>query len=276
MLNWTLLGESPVVMPSLSAGVLLGAVLLSPRWRLWGPAVLLALLLAWGPADLRGGGVGNPLWWVGEQVLPAFSRLVFPYRAWALLSLLGAIAIAELVDRASGAGRAVVALGLVWLVLPASAKGTDALVSTPVEIPAYVEQVREKPGPVLDLPFPCSDEAVHLQAAHGSPLLGGMTESVEALRPEGLVEGLREDPLLAAAMDLGLGRETEFPDAGTSRVRWIVLHTALLHDSELAAHCWEGDRGVDRALQAIAGLTRLLGPPTVEDELATAWEVQAR
>jgi hypothetical protein len=140
--------------------------------------------------------------------------------------------------------------------------------------PAYVEAVRVAPGPVLNLPFPCTTEFVHEQIWHGQPLLGGMAEHASALRPPGVEERLQGDSLLSALIGAGNGRglggSLEEP---TDLARWLVFHKAVYAGSPLARQCWPEEQGPQRNDRALQELVLLLGPAQVDDAHAAAWDL---
>lgn len=251
--------------------VVLGIGLLGCRNRiLWGTAAGLGLLLVAGPRLAIGqSSITNPVWWAAS-VLPGLDRLLFPARAWPVLAFCGAAALAETVDRLRSKG--VVATGLVAaaLVVAVHAAHPARLRSTAVPVPAYAAEVAKNPGIVLDLPYPCGHFAIHLQALHGQPLFGGMAEHIAALRPPGVDARIAASPSLQALIAAAKGEKVGLTHAAPP-VRWVVLHSDI-YRNPLSRIC------LTRAQQAagsaaVASLETLLGPPTVQDAHATAWDL---
>lgn len=267
------------LLPGKSLALTVLVLVLAPRRRLWGVGAAVVGVLALGNTLWIPGtdGIPNPAWHLCEAVLPAFSRLLFPYRIWSALAVLAALALAESLDRVpGGARRWAAAVVAVWAGVAVGNPRGGMFIGTPVPRPAYVDAVREAPGTVLDLPFLCAEEAVVYQPLHGQALAGGMTENVPALRPEGVVERLEADPLLSA-----LGRASLGQDPGTAGdlglpVRWVVLHTELLRRSDQVKQCWKGPETNQMDAVARAALIRLLGPPHMEDREAVAWDLGIR
>lgn len=307
MPSWDLLDPLGGI-PDLSArflviwGLAVGVGMRFARRRLaWASCLALGLALAAGPR-LRGPfeAMGNPVWEVAEAVLPWFSRFWYPYRAWTVLALAGAWIAAEGWSRLSrdlsGKGRRARWVGVV--VLPLVVVGGTALPtlwrqalpssplpSSPLSMPAYVRAVRQDPGPVLALPFLCCGERVHLQPLHGAPLLGGMAEESEALRPPGLEERVLGSRAGRAVARASWGMRSSPEDGPLSRegieglegVRWIVLHHAVIQARAPRPECWRGpplepDERVSRVERA---LERVLGPPDTRDRHATAWKLDS-
>lgn len=272
-------GKSSLAVP-LTLGLLaLCALALCRRRRLWLTAAALALLVAAGPAlDLLAGEVTNPLWWLAERGLPGFVRLLYPYRAWCVLALVISVALAEAMDRwlPSPRHRAAALPLVVLLGIAAPGLGLPTLRSVEIARPAFTAAVRQAPGVVLNLPFPCTQDHLHYQPMHGQPLVGGMGVAVDALRPAGLMERLRKDDLAAALLDAGAGQTlaARFVAASSRAFRWVVLHKDIYGQSEVMNGCWQGPPATDRAKAARARVIELLGPPTVEDRHAAAWDLR--
>ena len=279
--GWWLLtpGKSAFAAP-LNLGLLaLAALALCRRRRLWLPGAALAALLAAGPAlDLLAGEVTNPAWWLAEHGLPGFARLLYPYRAWCVLALVVSVAAAEAMDRwLPDARHRAAALPLVVLLgTAAPGPGLPALRSVQIHEPAFVSAVRAAPGVVLNLPFPCTQDHLHYQPMHGQPLVGGMGVAVDALRPAGVVERLRADPLADVLLDAGAGLPVSAPRilGGKHAFRWVVLHKDIYRRSEVMDRCWQGRQVKDRAMAARARVVELLGKPAVEDTHAAAWDLR--
>ncbi len=266
--------------------VLLGAGLaLSRRRWLWAPGLVLGMLVMAGPAFAIGDAlVDNPVYRACEAALPFFERLWFPYRGWGVLAVLSALPVAEAMGRirlglpAAARWPLLVAAGLIFSSFPELLM--QPIATTPLPRPAYTDAVRAAPGLVLDLPFLCSEEAMHYQPLHGSPLVGGMAEGTQAFRPADLRERVYGDPLLAAVASASLtGQAPAEPPAHdpSHPVRWVVLQKHLYPGVVAMRGCWEGPQldGPGRVRAAQRALERLLGPPTVEDHVAAAWDLSA-
>jgi len=277
------------VQPAKSLVLSVVVLLIAPRRALWLPAAAIGFVLSigatlWVPGT---GGLPNPLWHGAELALPAFSRLLFPYRAWGALAVLVALALADSMDRFIPFEKlrwgAVPVLA--WLGMAVGNPQGGMFISTLIPKPAYVDAVRAAPGVVLDLPFLCAEEAIVYQPLHQQALAGGMTENVPALRPPGLVGRLRQDPLIAAIGDASLGldvstrtlqRRSDWispADPSGIPIRWVVLHTELLRRSDQVVTCWQGDPQAQRDQVARQSLEALLGQPDVVDREAVAWDL---
>ncbi len=265
--------RSQLHVPYLALAVF-GAGLLGARRRLfWGLAALLGVLLVAGARlHFAFGAAPNPVWELAS-LLPGFERLLFPARAWSALALVGAVAVGEAVDRLGRAGWVGAAVATAALLV---ARG-EPVRATPIEVPAYVAAVAAAPGPVLDLPFPCGQLVIHLQPLHGQPLLGGMAEHLAPLRPPAVDARLAADPGLRALVDAGLGRAGGPVDpAGLAAAgaRWVVLHEDVLRSPLAPAICLRGAVPTPGAPRR--ALERLLGPPTIDDVHAVAWDLGVR
>ena len=277
--GWQLLApaSSSLTIPISHGLVALLALALCRRRRLWLVSAALGLLLAAGPLlDLRAGQLTNPVWWLAEHALPGFERLLYPYRAWCVVALVVPVALAEAMDRwlPRQLHRGLALVPLLLLATAAPGPGLPALRSVPVTRPAYVDAVRRAPGVVFNLPFPCTQDHLHYQPMHGQPLVGGMGVAVAALRPPGLMQRLRKDPLSDTLLNIGVGLNAgPAPPArsGKRPYRWVVMHKKIYLDSAAMDGCWQGKPGVDRVARVRHRLQELLGPPHVEDRLAAAW-----
>lgn len=274
-------GASSFALP-VTTGVLTLAALALCRRRLWLIPAALGLLLAAGPTlDLLAGEVVNPLWWITERGAPGFVRLLYPYRAWCVLALVASVALAEALDRwLPNARHRAAALPLVVLLGTASpGPGLPRVRGTDIARPVFVDAVRQAPGVVLNLPFPCTQDHIHYQPMHGQPLMGGMGVGVEALRPRGTMDHLTRDPqtdaLLTAGQGLPLKPGAVPPTKGKRAYRWVVLHKDIYRRAGVVQGCWQGKTTEDRAATARALVVRLLGRPTVEDRHAAAWDLKA-
>jgi hypothetical protein len=224
----------------------------------------------------------NPFYRAAEVVIPSFRRLLFPYRFWAVLELVTAVAVAEAVHRklsAKPALRVVVAAVGVAVVFPMPDKHMTFISSVELMHPPYIDVVKTEKGPVLDLPFLCSDEVIHYQPFHGSPLLGGMAERVPALRPPDLITRIRADPVLDAVIDAGSGLPVRQVSLKllTKTARWVVLHEGLYRRSHMVQGCWNGPGGIDgehMAEVAREGITTILGPPALAHGEASVWDLK--
>lgn len=284
---WWLLAQwaSSLRVPGAELAVMGVALVLCRRRLWWWPAAVLGLLLVAGSRlHLVDGSLPNPMWSLAG-LMPGWSRMLHPLRAWSALVVLGVPVLAEALDRlgdglsrrAPRAARALGPLGAAGLGAGALVLlGPHPLTTTTLARPSYVDAVREAPGPVLDLPFPCTTETVHEQIWHGQPLLGGMAEHAVSLRPAGMTERLAADPLLPTLIDVASGRgRAHAGRATTDQARWVVFHKGVYVNSPLARHCWPEVLGSQRNGTAVQGLEALLGPPHVSDGLAAAWDLRA-
>ena len=247
--------------------LLLGAVVLCRERLAWGLALALALLLAAGPElAFRGGTlVGNPLWALAE-LLPGFERFHYPYRAFAFVALVACFALAEALDRIPERWRwgALVALpALLWHWRP--------LPTTPVEEPAYAAALRAEPGVVMDLPWLCSADAVHLQVFHRQPSLGAMTENLPDYVPAGHAQLVDMDPVLGPIARLSRGEEPgELGVQQVHEVTWVVLHRELMSPQVMRGRgCGEVD---PRAVEA--QLVAWFGQPRADDGRHAAFRIR--
>lgn len=268
---WWLLapGRSQLHVPTLALALAGVGLLFARHRRFWGLAALLGVLLVAG-AQLRfAGGLSlpNPAWELAS-LLPGFERLLFPARAWSTLALVSAAVVGEAVDRLGRAGL----VGVVGVGAALLAARPAPLLATPVEVPAYVAAVAAAPGPVLDLPVPCGQLVIHLQPLHGQPMLGGMAEHIPGLVPD-TVEARWVSPALAPLVDAGLGKPARAALSGDPGARWVVLHEDVFA-SPLARVCLRGAAVAPGAPRR--ELERLLGPPTLADGNAVAWDLAAR
>ncbi len=262
--------------------LLLVVVLAASRRRLlWLLPSVVGLLAMLGPGvALFGQQLGNPLWAAAEAMLPGFQRFLFPERFWAALALIATLALAEAMDarlRRRSHGVLALAAALALGIAPIYDNGS-MVVPTAIARPAYVDVLRQAPGIVLDLPFPCTTEIIHYQGLHRQPLLGGMADGEPFLRPPGFVERVRQDPLVAALIDAAAGLQAQpVPLQGEHSARWVVVHVDLFKRG-FGDQCWKGPQRVDgarKAEHARGAVARLLGPPQVEDDWAVAWDLQA-
>ncbi len=221
----------------------------------------------------------NPAWWLAD-LLPGFVRMLFPTRFWAALAVIGSVAVAvSLHTRIRWPAVRVVGAVIAVLVGMAPLRGgTGMLKAVPFEVPVYVDAVQDTPGIVLDLPLFCAHPYVHFQALHGQPMIGGMGDRWSHLRPPGIEEGVREDPVLATLVDASRGLPAKPPPRKErSHVpRWIVLHTDV-YGSWDGETCWFGDPSVEpshRGNWVRNQFVRILGEPTVADATSLAWELE--
>ncbi len=245
--------------PSAWGLLLTGAALLGCRQRtLWIPAAALALLVC--------GGAMTGLGWL----LPGFDRLLWPYRAAAMLALVGAPALAEALDRLPS---------LRWraggVVLAGLLGGTrSALPSTAIEEPSYAAAIQADPGVVLTLPWLCSSSTVHLQPLHGSPLLGGLGEENPVFVPQGVAEAVAADPVLGVLASVSRGGPpTQGEGPSIEGVRWVVLHREAYSPAQLRGRsCYQGE--VSGAEGRVNGFVQSrLGRPSLEDDQAVVWRL---
>ncbi len=282
---WTLFDQHEdvvhVALPSLVASAI---VLLVSRHRaaLVSTATL-ALLVAAGPMLVSGQDhVPNQFWSGAELLLPGLGRLLYPYRIWAVLALLLAVALALCLEEwiRHPVKRACAAAALVAMIIWPSSPGLPLVKGRTIRVPSYIEAVRRAPGPVLDLPFPCTDEVTYYQFLHGQPLVAGLGQKLPAFHPPGLLGRLRGDPLLADAMLASRGiRPSGLHGSHTPRrgvARWLVLHTGAYQRSTYMIHClgWMNDP-VDPGALGRAGqvMENFLGPPSAKDAEASAWDL---
>ncbi len=256
------------------------ALLFSSHRLLWISGLVPGLLLLAGPdIQVASQAFRNPLWWSAERFLPFFNRFEYPYRSWAVLAVLLSLPMAEALEHFSGwlsrmsRFPLMLALGL-SLALPWGVLRRPLPVSV-LNHPAYVDQVEENPGVVLDLPFLCCEGLIHYQPLFRQPLIGGMGESNPALRPPGTRRRIETDPflkiLVAAARGEAPGTTVLPPWKGW--VRWVVLHNEVFRDAPARSGCWIPGSGESPELRARASLTGLLGEPQVDDRWATAWDL---
>jgi hypothetical protein len=263
--------------------LLLASLLLARNRLLWIPGILVGALVMVGPVFVMGDAqLTNPLWSACDALLPFFERLWFPYRGWGVLAVLWSLPLAESIGRLRLGIPALlrlpllVMLGLLFSALPETLMRPISVIEIPR--PTYVDAIADAPGLVLDLPFLCSEEAIHLQPLHGSPLVGGMAEGTPAFRPDDLRDRVYDVPLLAAVATASLsGRAPhEAPPGGPGQVRWVVFQKPLYRSVVIVRQCWEGPQLERDARIALVrqALVTLLGPPTVEDDEAAAWDLQ--
>ncbi len=262
-----------------------GVILLSRGRILLGLTATLALFFAAGPQQIVGGIlIQNPLWQAAEALLPGFSRFLFPYRIWSVLAITSAAALALLLDRwfARPALRAAAALFLVLMIIWPFQPGRGIVHGNEVPLPAYIKAVRDAPGLVLDLPFPCVEEAIYLQPLHGQPLVTGMSQRLHEYRPAGLLGRLRDDPFIADIMLASRGihhriwSEDKKRKPGRPKIRWIVLHLGLYRRSQEAQICLYNGQGPPNPramLDARLVMEDRLGKPTVADQHVVAWDL---
>jgi len=256
-MGWWILAPSQGPMAVGVWGLVLLAIALSRARLAWALAAVLAILLAAGPELAFRGGVvvSNPVWFVAG-LLPGWERFHYPYRAVSVLGLVAGFALAEAIDRLPRWRWASL------VALPAVLWHWSPLPTTPVEEPEYASVIRAEPGVVLDLPWLCSVDAVHLQVFHRQPSLGAMTENVSDYVPVGHAQLVDMDPILGPITRLSRG---ETPgELGVQQVRevgWVVLHRELMAPPVLHGR---GCPAVDQR-QVERTLTEWLGEPVSDD-----------
>ncbi len=283
--SWWLLspGSGPL---KLALPTLLGtlAVILLCRARLLlGLTAALVVLLAAGPHQLLAGTmVRSPLWLGAELLLPGFDRFLYPYRLWSVMALVSAVALALLLDRIPGrpAARAGLAALLLLAITWPLHDELGQVMGDEAPIPAYVHAVRRAPGPVMDLPFPCAEEGLYHQILHGQPLVTGMGQALESMRPPGLLIKFREDALMTHLLEAARGHRLPPHLNSSSRPRkewrWVVLHLGLHDRSPQVRWCiqpWPGPPNPKALRRSRMLMEELLGRPTVADQEAIAWDL---
>jgi hypothetical protein len=270
--------QSDFQVPLFMLVVMALSLILCRRMLFWSIGAILGILFAAGPnfISIKVGKVANPLWTGAEALLPGFERLLWPYRFWAMAILMLAPALAEAIDflgerfgRRVATPFALVALATLFVPLHAP------FASIAVPRPAYVDAVRKNPGVVLDLPFPYADEEHHYQPMHGQPTIGGNAERMKEMRPKHILDRIEQDPVLSAVAQVGIGISQEtLPDPhGLHIVRWIVVHKKI-YPSGLFGEHWRGPPNCNRWRWVSNTLTRWLGPPHAEDDIAVAWDLK--
>ena len=259
-------------------------LLLARSWKVFALVAATAVVIAAGPMQpLFGTMMHNHTWDGAAVVLPGFIRFLFPYRIWSVLAFISAIALAQLLDRwiPRPPYRAVVALGLGFIIIWPIHTDGNLVHGEEVPVPAYIAAVRRAPGPVLDLPFPCMDESIYHQFLHGQPLMTGMGQGMLDYQPADLLKRLDQHPLLNLAMASSRGVPIEqfeqWPlDMGRPKVRWLVLHLGLYRRSPQVRFCVDGFEGppdMRLLLRARRIMEGIFGPPAVADQEAAAWDL---
>jgi hypothetical protein len=268
-MGWWALAPSqgPVAVPVWLLGLLLGSVALARERLAWGLALLVAVLLAAGPLlSLSVGSPPNPLWSLAE-LLPGWGRLFYPYRALALVAVLGVPLLALALEQVPRAWR--------WLGLaaPLALLASGPLPSTALQEPEYAALVRAEPGPVLNLPWRCAADVVHEQVWHRSPSLGAQTENLDAYFPAGVQRALDEDPLLGPLAALSRGAEARPSSRAYDRqIRWVVLHRTMFDPQvQRGRSCADGPvlpARIERSLRD------WLGEPISDDGERALWALR--
>lgn len=233
----------------------------------WGLALAVGLLLCAGPSLFFRGEVSlpNPVWLLAD-LLPGWERFHYPYRAFALVSMVTCIALSEAIDVLPARAR--------WFslaALPLLLSHVGPLPTTEIDEPVYAAALRADPGVVVDLPWKCSVGALHLQIFHRQPTLGAMTENLEGYAPEGHNARVDADPLLGPVTRLSRGGRVEaLGEGGIPEVEWVILHRPLMLAEAMEARgCGTADRvAVERQLIA------WFGEPVADDGAHAAFRIR--
>lgn len=226
--------------PSLALALVLLAWLRTPG-RLergaFGAALAMAAILAVGPMLLAGGFmVPNPPYLLLAKAFGFMQRLWWPARAFAFVNVLGFLAAAVVLARASklgprGHGAVLLAVGLVFG-LGLTRAGLAPFPTWDATIPTgYRCLAHGEPGALLELPYGWTQAHLYHQTAHGRPIMGGMLERNPVFIPAE-ARAFREDNRFVATLiqaagsgepELSEGFAEDRDAAVELGYRWVVL-----------------------------------------------------